>query len=156
MRVDDFLNLWSEVENDAEYSLLVTGHSMRPFLVHDISVVYIRKWAKSNLKRGSIVLYLRDNGVLMLHRVIKQYPNGRILVNGDAQYWSEEIGEEQIIAQVMRLCRTKRVISADNLLYRFVIQVWLAVRPVRPWMFRVGSRIKEGKRRLCGKESKSI
>jgi len=152
MRVDDFLNLWNEVGNDAEYSLLVTGHSMRPFLVHDISVVYIRKWAKSDLKNGSIVLYLRKNGALMLHRVIKQYPNGRMLVNGDAQYWSEEIGGEQVIAQVMRFCRTKRVISADNLLYRLLIRIWLALRPVRPWMFWVGSKLKEGKRRLCGKK----
>ncbi|MGL6200075.1 MAG: S24/S26 family peptidase [Lachnospiraceae bacterium] len=156
MRTGDFINLWRQVNYDAEYSLLVTGHSMRPFLLHETSVVYIRKWSRDYLKRGSIVLFLRENGSLVLHRVVNQYSDGRILMNGDAQCWSEEIDEDQIIAQVVRLCRTNRVISADNLLYRFLSQLWLAMLPIRPNIFRVLSKLKKGKKQLCGIKSKSI
>lgn len=154
MKGDDFINLWRDVNHDTEYSLLVTGHSMRPFLLHDISVVYIRKLPHDQLKRGSIVLFLRENGSLVLHRVEKQYSNGRILMNGDAHCWSEEIGEEQIMAQVVRLRRTKRVISAASLPYRLLSRLWLALLPIRPCIFRVLAKLKEGKKWLCGIKSK--
>ena len=68
----------------AEYvPLNISGSSMTPFLVHSRDTVYLSKVTRP-LKKGDMILYRRDNGAYILHRIYRVAPDGYWLV-GDAQ-----------------------------------------------------------------------
>ena len=63
MTSDAFQKFWEEADEGREYSLLVTGYSMRPSLLHGRSVVYISRISpEQKLKRGDIILFRRNGG----------------------------------------------------------------------------------------------
>ena len=113
--------------------LTVPGNSMRPTLLDRVSKV--RLTAIKVPKCGDMVLYGRDNGTFVLHRIVKMCPDGSSVFCGDAQYQLEKgIHREQLIAVVYEFSRSEKWISCDNLIY----QCW--------WRFCVHMR---GWRHIC-------
>ena len=60
--------------------------------------------------------------------------DGTLIIKGDAQRWREEIRPEQILAHVTRICRSKKVFSADHKGYRFLVALWRPFRLLHPPM----------------------
>lgn len=133
----DFLRIMTVAEDGSVIPLLVTGTSMLPFLLDRRSVVYLEKDRSYQPKRGDIVLFLRPDGAWVLHRVVRLLPNGKLLINGDGQAWTETIMPQQIMAQVVRICRRKRIFSTENVIYRVLSRMWMPLRPIHP----IGARI---------------
>ena len=59
-----------EDENITALPLVISGNSMLPFLVHGRDTVYLSK-LKRPVKKGDVLLYRRDSGAYILHRVYK-------------------------------------------------------------------------------------
>ena len=133
----DFLRIMTVAEEGSVIPLLVTGTSMLPFLLDRRSVVYLEKDRSYQPKRGDIVLFLRPDGAWVLHRVVRLLPNGKLLINGDGQAWTETIMPQQIMARVVRICRRKRIFSTENVIYRVLSRMWMPLRPIHP----IGARI---------------
>ena len=133
----DFLRIMTVAEDGSVIPLLVTGTSMLPFLLDRRSVVYLEKDRSYQPKRGDIVLFLRPDGAWVLHRVVRLLPNGKLLINGDGQTWTETIMPQQIMARVVRICRRKRIFSTENVIYRVLSRMWMPLRPIHP----IGARI---------------
>lgn len=133
----DFLRIMTVAEDGFVIPLLVTGTSMLPFLLDRRSVVYLEKDRSYQPKRGDIVLFLRPDGAWVLHRVVRLLPNGKLLINGDGQAWTETIMPQQIMARVVRICRRKRIFSTENVIYRVLSRMWMPLRPIHP----IGARI---------------
>ena len=133
----DFLRIMTVAEDVSVIPLLVTGTSMLPFLLDRRSVVYLEKDRSYQPKRGDIVLFLRPDGAWVLHRVVRLLPNGKLLINGDGQAWTETIMPQQIMARVVRICRRKRIFSTENVIYRVLSRMWMPLRPIHP----IGARI---------------
>ena len=133
----DFLRIMTVAEDGSVIPLLVTGTSMLPFLLDRRSVVYLEKARSYQPKRGDIVLFLRPDGAWVLHRVVRLLPNGKLLINGDGQAWTETIMPQQIMARVVRICRRKRIFSTENVIYRVLSRMWMPLRPIHP----IGARI---------------
>ena len=68
--------------------LLISGNSMAPFLIHQRDTVYLSRLQKP-LKKGDVVLYLRDNGSYVLHRIV-QINNDQYSMIGDGQFHIEK------------------------------------------------------------------
>ena len=85
---------------DLGYAIVpVTGTSMWPLLSGGESRVQLVKTGDQPLKRGDIVLYRRNNGTWVLHRIIKVKNENTFLVCGDHQWkLDEQIQKEQILA----------------------------------------------------------
>ena len=132
-----FLRIMTVAEDGSVIPLLVTGTSMLPFLLDRRSVVYLEKDRSYQPKRGDIVLFLRPDGAWVLHRVVRLLPNGKLLINGDGQAWTETIMPQQIMARVVRICRRKRIFSTENVIYRVLSRMWMPLRPIHP----IGARI---------------
>ena len=99
------------------FVLSVTGNSMRPTLRNSGDKVELLSKKQRAVKKGEIVFFERENGGCILHRVLKI--NGdTLLVNGDAQPWTETVKMSQVIGVVNRLCRKGKWISCDSFLYR--------------------------------------
>lgn len=125
------------LEAGGAFTLKVTGFSMTPTLKHLRDQVQLVSPDVRPPRTGEIVFFDRGTGVYVLHRIIKQLPDGQLRINGDAQDWTECIRREQIIGVVSRIERRGRWISCDAPVYRGWVKVWGLTRPVRPFLFRM-------------------
>ena len=114
--------------------LVISGSSMTPFLVHGRDTVFLSKPDRP-LKKGDMVLYQRDNGSYVLHRVYKTCANSYIMV-GDAQTELEYgIKKDQIRAVVSAVRRKGKMLKKGNFWWDFFEKAWISMVPFRP-LFR--------------------
>lgn len=123
--------------------LVVTGNSMKPFLRDGKDTVWLKACTESDYKRGKILLFRREDGKIVLHRVRKVLPDGELLINGDAQYWCENIKKEQAVAVVAYIEKNGKKKSCNSLIYRIRTEVWQLLKPLRPYIFRIQRIIKK-------------
>lgn len=124
------------------FTLCVSGSSMNPFLVHGRDFVRLKKYIAQDLKKGRILLFRRDTGELVLHRVRRVLPDGSLVMNGDAQVWCETISLEQVIAAVSDIECKGRIFSCRSFSYRVVVFFWQLLFPFRSLIFRVRNKMK--------------
>ena len=106
--------------------LTVTGRSMEPTL-HDRKSRVRLQAAPEMLPRGAVVLYKRDNGQYVLHRVAACRGETYDFC-GDAQW--------VILAVVTEFQRTDRWTSVTSAAYGLYWRALLAVRPLRRFAHR--------------------
>lgn len=105
-----------------------TGNSMRPMLFDKGSKVRLR--APNLLRRGDVILYRRENGEFVLHRIVKA--GEELTVCGDAQWHPESgIRRGQVLAVMTDFTYHGRWVSCENGVYRLYRRVWLSLRPLR-------------------------
>ena len=115
-----------------EFLLQVTGWSMMPLLFHGRSTVTLVRERAYVPKKGDIVLFRRLDGAFVLHRVCKVEPSGLLIINGDAQSWTERILPVQVVAKVTRFYRRKREVSVESRGYRAYCALWCPLRFLHP------------------------
>lgn len=116
----------------AEYvPLNISGSSMTPFLVHSRDTVYLSKVTRP-LKKGDMILYRRDNGAYILHRIYRATPDGYWLV-GNAQILIEKgVRPDQVLALVTAVRRKEKLLQPGSFWWDFFEKVWIRVIPLRP------------------------
>lgn len=122
--------------------LVVTGSSMEPFLKDGRDIVWLRTCTKSDFKCGRILLFKREDGSMVLHRIRKVLRDDELLMNGDAQFWCEKTNKNQAVAVVSHIERSGKKISCDSFLYKTKSKVWHILKPLRPLIMRVQRRLK--------------
>ena len=121
--------------------LFISGDSMAPFLIHGRDTVFLSKIVKPP-KRGDIVLFRRESGAYVLHRICRER-NGVYDLVGDGQCVIEPgIRREQILAEVNTVRRDGRLLRRGSLCWVFYEKIWLGLLPLRPLICRVYSRIR--------------
>lgn len=126
--MEDILSLLEDTDN---VPLVVTGGSMTPFLVHERDVVYLSK-VNREPRRGDIVLYRRDNGAYILHRVYRVNRDSYTML-GDAQTCPEKgIRPDRIRAVVTAVQRKGALLQKGCLWWDFFERVWIRIVPLRP------------------------
>ena len=122
--------------------LVISGSSMTPFLVHGRDTVYLSK-VKEPLRRGDMVLYRRDSGNYILHRVYRVEETTFTMV-GDAQTWLEPgIRPDQILAIVTAVRRKGKVLQPGSFWWDFFEKVWIRMVPLRPAMMKTYACLKK-------------
>jgi len=123
--------LLSLLEETPEVPLVISGSSMTPFLAPGRDTVYLSK-IKTPLRRGDMVLYRRDNGRYVLHRILRA-EDGNVTMLGDAQTTPEPgIRPEQILAVVTGVCRKGRLLRKGSFWWEFFRIVWIRMITLRP------------------------
>lgn len=111
--------------------LNISGSSMTPFLVHSRDTAYLSKVTRP-LKKGDMILYRRDNGAYILHRIYRVTPDGYRLV-GDAQILIEKgVRPDQVLALVTAVRRREKLLQPGSFWWDFFEKVWIRVIPLRP------------------------
>jgi len=87
-----------QLENGGQASLIVTGSSMHPTYRDQKTRVRLEKPAFP-LKGHPVILYKRDNGDYILHRIVRKRKDG-FLCAGDNQWQKEPVRQDQILARV--------------------------------------------------------
>lgn len=108
------------------------GYSMYPFIdPRRDEVVLAGIEDGSALQRGDVVLYRRENGMLVLHRIYKIGQDGLYLL-GDHQTAIEgPVRREQVKGKMTGMVRDGRYMDVGNPGYRMLSVVWLWLRPAR-------------------------
>jgi len=129
------------VKSGSKAELTVTGHSMMPLLFDRISRVRLTE--SSDFKRGDMVLYRRVNGDYVLHRIVRADENECFSICGDNQFVLETgVRYNQIIAKVDAFARRDRWCDCSNLIYCIWWRFRLADRPLRRFLHRGMSYIR--------------
>ena len=113
------------------------GYSMYPLFIpgRDEAILQLREGAR--LKRGDVVLYRRDSGILVLHRIYKVRKNGFYMVGDHQREVEGPLREEQIKGIMTGFIRNGRQISAKHPVYVLASRLWLLLRPIRPALARI-------------------
>ena len=111
------------LEAGGEVRLTTTGSSMKPLLVNKRTDVVLIK-PDSRLKKYDIVLYCRDNGDYVLHRILKVRAHDYVIC-GDNQYKKEYgITDEMIIGVVNVIYRYGKKLDTNRIKYKLYMLLW--------------------------------
>ncbi len=134
--VEELLNAGSRVR------ITVTGMSMYPFLRGNKDLVELIKTGFAEVKKGDILLVVRDNRQYVLHRIIKKKKDS-LYINGDAQQWCEgPIRPEQIVAKVIMVWRQDRGIPCNGKIWRMLSCLWYVLFPFRYFIINFYRRMR--------------
>lgn len=122
--------------------LVITGNSMRPFLIDGRDTVHLSRLTRP-LRRGDAVLYRRKNGKYVFHRVYRVSKDG-ITMLGDAQTIPEPgIQPDQIIAIMTSAERKGKPISPGSFWWEFFAKIWIRIVPIRKILCAVYALIRK-------------
>ena len=120
--------------------LVISGSSMVPFLVDGRDTVFLTKVDRPIVK-GDMVLYKRDCGRYILHRVCRVYPD-RFDIVGDAQTQIEKnVRRDQICALVCRAERKGKTEKPGTFWWDFFEKIWIRMIALRPFILRCYTKI---------------
>lgn len=129
------------MEETVAVPLVITGSSMTPFLVHGRDTVYLSKITRPPQK-GDMILYRRNDGSFVLHRVYKAGPTCTMV--GDAQVLLEHgIRPDQMLARVSAVCRNGKQLQKGSFCWDFFEIVWIRLLKARPALRAVASKLKK-------------
>ena len=106
--------------------LTVTGTSMYPTFCHRRDKVILSLGAP---RKYDTVLYKRDSGEYILHRIVKK--EDCFLCCGDNQWQTEAVREDQILAVAVGFERKGERFSVDHWNYTLWVRLWTWLLPVR-------------------------
>ena len=113
------------------------GFSMYPLFIPGRDAALIQQVPVTSLKRNDVALYRRDQGILVLHRIVRITSEGYYMT-GDNQYEIEgPLRPDQCRGKLIACVRNGKEISVRNPLYRFLSSLWLLMLPVRPLCFKL-------------------
>ena len=128
------------VEEGHEVSLLISGSSMAPFLIHHRDTIYF-KAPDRELKPGDMVFYQRSSGQYVMHRIRFVKADGYYLIGDGQQITEGPIAREQIFALVTAVRRKGKVIRPGDFWWEFFARVWLRIVPLRGIVSRLYARL---------------
>ena len=123
-------------EMGGEFRLYPKGVSMRPTLVEGRDSIMLSAPIEQ-IHVGDILLYRRESGAFVLHRVVKIAKNGTLTFRGDNQYENEPgVPPSAVIARVDRYFHGEREIRCRAFSTRFHLFWRNFFYPVRFLYFR--------------------
>ncbi len=101
------------------------GTSMQPFIWQGKDQVVLGALPEGKLKKYQIVLYKRENGAYVLHRIIKVKKDSYTM-RGDNQFQKEKgIRKEQMIGVVVGIICDGKEQKLDNIAGRSKVRIWI-------------------------------
>lgn len=122
--------------------LVISGYSMSPFLVHGRDTVYLTP-PPETLKKGDMILYRRDSGMYVLHRICAVEGNTFTLIGDGQQEKEQGIRKDQIIALVTAVRRKGKLLKKGSFWWDFFETVWLNMIPLRPAALKLYGLLKK-------------
>lgn len=104
----------------------IAGTSMMPLLKEGRDRVELEPCSQERLKKGDVVLYKKNDGTLVLHRIIKTENREFFTVLGDHQFKNaERVNKNQIIAVACGFFIKGRYVTEKTRWYRMYKKIWL-------------------------------
>lgn len=141
-------NFREELERTGTLVYTNKGVSMRPLLRQGRDLMVIRS-ASPPYQINDAVLFLRDNGQYVLHR-IRKVERGRYYIIGDNCASGEWVREDQILGLLTEIRRGRHTVSCTSRPYLCFVRFWWAIFPLRRMMKRLRFRTAHVYHRILG------
>lgn len=125
-----------ELERYGTLTFTNKGVSMMPLLRQDRDLMVLKKRPWGRLKKYDAVLFKRDNGQYVLHRILKVRERD-YLICGDNCYQLEPVREDQILAVLEEVVRDGKTVRVTDRGYRGYVYLWCDFYPLRAFFLRV-------------------
>lgn len=110
----------------------ITGTSMLPLLKEGRDRAELETGNLKQLKKGDIVLYKKNDGTLVLHRIIKTDGEEAFTLLGDHQFKNaEQVKKGQIIAVAKGFFINGRYVDEKTRWYRIYKRIWIGSLTIR-------------------------
>ena len=106
-------NFETEIRRSGYIVYTNKGDSMMPLLRQDRDLLVIRA-VTAPLKKNDVVLFKRENGAYVLHRIIKVCGMGMYRICGDNRDYAEPVPEEWIIGILTEIIRDGQHITMQD------------------------------------------
>lgn len=108
-----------------------SGGSMRPFLRSGEDLSYVERRAQTRSRKYDAILYRRNNGTYVLHRIVKVHPDSYTLCGDNC--WQREPGitDAQVLGVLTGVIRKGKKINVNHWCYRMAVRLWCALYPPR-------------------------
>ncbi len=126
------------------------GYSMYPLFVPGRDQAVVAPADRDELRRGDVVLYRRDESILVLHRIWKRKGDQFYLVGDNQKETEGPLRPDQIKGVLVQIIRKGRRFSTKNPIYRLLSAVWLWLRPFRPALSHFAASVKRGLGKFSG------
>ncbi len=119
------------LEKEGVLLQLPVGKSMYPMLNQRVDTLCIEKITQP-LKENDVVLYQRDNGKYVLHRIIKTKKDGYVIRGDNCIYNEYDIKDRHIFGILTSFYRKDKYIDCKkNKVYLFYVHFWRATYYIR-------------------------
>ena len=126
-----------EVEEGKEVSMMISGSSMNPFLIHQRDYILMKK-PEEELKAGDMVFFQRRDEAYVMHRIHHINKEGKLFIIGDAQVDMEgPIDKEQVFAIITKVKRKGKWIAPGDFWWEFFEHIWLHLIPFRRFLMKL-------------------
>lgn len=115
------------------------GYSMYPLFHPGRDEAIIEAYPIDQLRRGDVILYRRDQGILVLHRICRITSDGFYLVGDNQTEIEGPLRPDQIRGKMTGVVRGEKSFSVSHPLYRMLSSLWLFLRPIRPLFWRTAT-----------------
>lgn len=118
------------LKNNGNFTMVPKGTSMEPF-IHGGRDKVVLEPLPAQIKKYQIILYQRDDGSYVMHRVVGKDSSGYIM-RGDNQSVNERgITKNQMIAKVKNIIRDGKIIDAESPVELFLLKVHMLWKKIR-------------------------
>ena len=129
-------------------SVKITGNSMFPLFSHIRDTLTISRSDK--YKKRDIVMYVRDNGDLVIHRIVGKKDNAFILCGDNQMIKEYPIRSEQIMGKLISFERKGKKYTVKNPIYLIYSFIWCISLKLRKPMLKI---MLETSKKLNGRAS---
>lgn len=101
-----------------------SGQSMRPFLRSGEDLVCIERKGENRCRKYDVILYRRETGKYVLHRIVKVLPDSYTLCGDNC--WQREPGitDGQVLGILTGVIRKGKRIDVQHWRYRLLVRIW--------------------------------
>lgn len=128
------------------------GNSMYPLVIPGRDRVVLAPFVRQRdrIRRGDVLLFRRENSILVLHRVCRVTQEGVYFVGDNQRVVEGPIAPSQILGRSVGFVRRGHRISIHHPLYVIFTGAWLLFLPLRPTAWKLLAAI----RRILGRGRK--
>lgn len=112
------------------------GDSMMPLLKENRDLMVLSV-PNRPIRKYDAILYKRDSGQYVMHRVIEIREDGYVLC-GDNRYCKEfGVKDEQVLAILTSVLRKGKTVSVDSTQYKIYVHLWCDLFIIRAAILRI-------------------
>lgn len=121
----------AELERTGQLIYTTVGTSMRPFIRSQEDLVVIERRPDGRYEKRDAVLYRRDSGQYVLHRIVKVCPDSYTMCGDNRTYLEHGVRQDQILGVLTAVIRKGQRIDVNTDDYQRKIRLWVALYPIR-------------------------
>ncbi len=120
----------------APVTIELAGESMRPLIRKKKDSVTIEHLNRQ-LKKGDIVLFMRNDGVYVVHRVYKTNGDKIITIGDNCVEFDKPVSASSVMGIAVRFERNGKTFNLDSSLFRLYGILRMSTRPIRFFLLKL-------------------